>query len=273
MENIHVITGGSSGIGLECAKRFKEGTVLISGRKEDKLKEAAEELKKAGIKVAYKTSDISEKESIRELFEYAKSLGKVKTVLNSAGVSGGMANAKVTFEIDLLGTENLIQGSLKVVEEDSVVVLIASMMGHVVPANEAYDKYLESPSEEGAIDALVEAVKDNSDTAYNFSKRGVHLMVKKYAHEFGEKKARIVSISPGIIMTPMAAKAAKDHPEQMEYMKKMTAAGRNGTPQDIANAVCFLADDKSSFITGIDLLVDGGLTIKLPEIQKAYAGQ
>ena len=69
----------------------------------------------------------------------------------------------------------------------------------------------------------------------------------------------------------MSEKAAAEHPEQMNFMKKMTAAGRNGKPEDIANAVDFLADDRASFITGTDLLVDGGLTIKLPEIAKAYS--
>lgn len=271
MKNVHVITGGSSGIGLECAKRFKDGIVLITGRNEDKLKKAEAELKDSGIEVAYKSSDISKRESIKELLEYGKSLGKIKTILNSAGVSGGMANTKGTFEIDLLGTENLIEESLKVAEENTALILIASMMGYVVPPNPDYDKYLQNPSEPGAIDALVEVVQDKSDIAYNFSKRGVHLLVKKYAAKFGQKKARIVSISPGIIMTPMAAKAAADHPEQMEFMKQMTPMLRNGEPDDIANAVSFLADDRASFITGTDLLVDGGLTIKLPEIAKAYA--
>lgn len=273
MKNIHIITGGSSGIGLECAKEFKDGTVLITGRNEERLKGAEKELKEAGIDIAYKSSDISNRDSIKELFEYAKTLGTIKTVVNSAGVSGGSANAKLTLDIDLLGTENLIKETLKIAGENTALILIASMMGHVVPPNPDYDKYLENPSEEGAIDALVNVVKDQADVAYNFSKRGVHLLVEKYASEFGEKGARIVSLSPGIIMTPMGEKAAADHPEQMNFMKKMTPMGRNGKTEDIATAVSFLADDKASFITGTDLLVDGGLTIKLPEIAKMQAQQ
>ena len=273
MTNVHVITGGSSGIGLQCAKRFKEGTVLITGRNEEKLKKAEEELKKEGIDVVYKSSDISDVDSIKELFKYAKTIGKVKTVVNSAGVSGGTVDSRRTFEIDLLGTEHLIEETLNVAEESTVLILIASMMGHTIPANPEYDKYLENPSQEGAIEALVKCVDDKSDKAYNFSKRGVHLLVKKYAQAFGEKEARIVSVSPGIIMTPMAERAAADYPERMEFMKKMTPMSRNGRPEDIANAVCFMASDNASFITGVDLLVDGGLTIKLPEIAKAYAGK
>lgn len=271
MKNVHIITGGSSGIGLECAKEFKDGIVLITSRGEEKLISAEKELKGAGIEVAYKTSDISDKNSISELFEYGKSLGKIKTVVNSAGVSGVGADAKLTFEIDLIGTQNLIDLTLEYMEEDTVLILIASMMGHVVPSNEKYDTYLENPTKEGSIEALVQIAGNSSDVAYNFSKKGVHMLVKKYASEFGKKGGRIVSLSPGIIMTPMGEKAAQEHPEQMNYMKSMTPAGRNGKPEDIANAVAFLADDRASFITGTDLIVDGGLTINLPKIMEAYS--
>ncbi len=116
-------------------------------------------------------------------------------------------------------------------------------------------------------------VQNDSDNAYNFSKKGVHMLVKKWATQFGEKGARIVSLSPGIIMTPMSELAATDHPERMAFMKQMTPAGRNGMPEDIARAIEFLVDDKSSFITGTDLLVDGGLTNRLPEIGKILADQ
>lgn len=268
MKNVHIITGGSSGIGLECGKEFRDGIVLITGRNEDRLKEAEIVLKEAGIDVAYKTSDISSQDSVRELFDYARTLGKVKTVINSAGVSGGSADAALTLKIDLVGSEYLTLETLRVAEEKTVLVLISSMMGHVVPPNPAYDKYLANPCEEGAVDALLAVVQNKSDVAYNFAKRGVHLLVKKYAREFGEKGARIVSVSPGIVITPMGEQAIADHPEQMELMKNMTPSGRNGQPEDIANAVSFMADDKASFITGTDLVVDGGLVVRLPELYK-----
>lgn len=270
MKKVHVITGGSSGIGLECAKKFKGDRVLITGRNEERLINAKAELEKEGIEVDYKTSDISKKDSIKELFDYAKSLGKIKTIINSAGVSGIGVDAKLTFDIDLLGTENLILETLEIVEEGTVLILISSMIGHIVPENPDYDKFLEEPSKEGAIDALIGIAKDNSDLAYNFSKRGVHLLVKRFVSEFGKKGGRILSVSPGIIMTPMGEKAAEAHPEQMNYMKSMTPAGRNGKPEDIADTIAFLADDKAAFITGTDILVDGGLLINLPGIVKAY---
>ena len=273
MKNVHVVTGGGSGIGLDTAKLFKDGIVVITGRNEDKLKEALVELKAANVEAVYKVSDISSQQANKELIEYAATLGQLKTVVNSAGVSGGQASAENTYKIDLLGPDFLVEETLKVASENTVVVLISSMMGHVVPNNEAYDNFLANPQAEGAIDALVAVVQNDSDNAYNFSKKGVHMLVKKWATKFGEKGARIVSLSPGIIMTPMSELAATDHPERMAFMEKMTPAGRNGMPEDIARAIEFLVDDKSSFITGTDLLVDGGLTNRLPEIGKILADQ
>lgn len=265
-----IITGGSSGIDLECAKKFSDGIVVITGRNEERLANAVKELKEFGIDVQPKQGDISSRESVKELFDYAKSLGEVKTVVNSAGVSGVGDDARLTFEIDLLGTENLVIEEKEALAPGGVVILLASMMGHIVPPNDAYDPYLENPSKEGSIDALVEAVQNKSDYAYNFSKRGVHLLAKRFAWEYGEKGLRILSLSPGIIMTPMSRKAAEEHPEQMNYMKSMTPVGRNGEPEDISEMVALLASDKASFITGTDILVDGGLTLKLAEIVAAY---
>lgn len=270
MKQVHIITGGSSGIGLECAKEFKEGIVVITGRNEERLAKAIKELEESGIEALPKQGDISDRESVKELFDYAKSFGEVKTVVNSAGVSGVGVDARLTFEIDLLGTENLVLEAKEAMAPGGVVILLASMMGHIVPPNDAYDPYLENPSKEGSIDALVEAAQNKSDYAYNFSKRGVHLLAKRFAWEYGEKGLRILSLSPGIIMTPMSKKAAEEHPEQMNYMKSMTPVGRNGEPEDISEMVAFLASDKASFITGTDILVDGGLTLKLAEIVSAY---
>lgn len=266
MTNVHIITGGSSGIGLECAKGFKDGKVLITGRTEAKLVSACEELKGLGVDALYKTSDISDQASVDELFAYGKSLGDIKTVLNSAGVSGVGASARKTFEIDLLGTLHLINAAKKNIAPGGVLILISSMMGHTVVDNPAYDGLLVEPNAEGAIDKLVEIVEDKSDLAYNFSKKAVQLMVRKYASDFGEVGARIVSISPGIIMTPMAKRAAEDYADRMNAMEAVTPIKRLGEPEDIAKAVKFLASDDASFITGTDLLVDGGLHLKLAEL-------
>lgn len=267
MENVHIITGGSSGIGLECAKRFTDGIVVITGRNEKRLAEAVSELENFGIKARACVSDISDLASIKEMFKFTKSLGKLKTIVNSAGVSGGQADAKVTLEIDLLGSQYLIEETYNNIEDDLVLIMISSIMGHVVADDESYNHLLVNPKVDGNIDKLVGIVDNVSDVAYNFAKKGVIKLVNKYAFEFGSKNARIVSLSPGIILTPMAKLAAEDHPEQMNYMKMMTPLQRNGEPEDIADVVAFLASDSARFISGTDILVDGGLLTKISEIR------
>lgn len=202
------------------------------------------------------------------MFDYAKSIGELHTIINSAGVSGVGVSSKTTFEIDLVGTDMILEEAKDAVEEGGVIILISSMMGHIVPPNEAYDGLLENPLIEGNIDKLVAIINDDASNAYNFSKRGVHLLVKKYTNELGAKGVRILSVSPGVIMTPMAEKAAEAHPEQMQFLKDNTPVGRNGRPEDIVNAVELLMSEKASFINGTDILVDGGLALNLPKMQR-----
>lgn len=266
MSKVHIVTGGSSGIGKECASIFKEGRVIITARNEERLKEAVLDLKDLGVDTVYKVCDISKREEVKDLMEYAKELGELKTVVNSAGVSGVGSDVRKTFEIDLIASEIILEETAKVIDKDGVVILLASMMGHTIPDSEEYNSLLSNPLVKENIDKLVEIVGDDPNKAYNLSKKGVQLLVKKYVNIFGKKGARIVSVSPGVIMTPMAEKAAEEHPEQMEFLKKNTPAKRNGRPKDISNVLSFLVSDKASFITGSDILIDGGLAVNLSKM-------
>lgn len=271
MENLHIITGGSSGIGLACAETLAQqgGLVLLAGRGEEKLQTAAAALRKKGLRAEIQPCDIAQKSSVQALFDRARALGRIRSVVNSAGVSGVGHDAKTTFAIDLLGAEHLLLGAREALDKGGVLILIASMMGHMVPPNAQLDALLVSPGAPGALEAFERASGGKSDIAYNIAKRGVRLMARHYAKEFGERGLRILSVSPGIIMTPMAKAASDAHPEVMRKMEAMTPAGRNGKPEDIAEAVAFLASDRASFITGTDLLIDGGLSIRLPELAAA----
>lgn len=264
---VHIITGGGSGIGLEIAKRMKDGLVVISGRGEDKLIKAIKELESCGIKAEYKVCDITKKEEVKDLFNFASAKGELQNIVNSAGVSGVGDDVDTTLSIDLLGSKLIVDEAYANVNDNMVVVLISSMMGHAFPPNEAYNDFLINPDKEGAIDSLKGIANGDSSVAYSMSKRGALEMVKANAERFGEKGARIVSVSPGIIMTAMAKEAAKEYPERMAYLEKVTPAGRTGDPEDIANMVEFLVSKKASFITGSDFLVDGGLVLNLSKLQ------
>ena len=136
-------------------------------------------------------------------------------------------------------------------------------MGHTVPPNPDYDDALRNPQHQNSLETVASFVNGDSDMMYNFAKRGVHLLCQDNAFRFGQNGARIVSISPGLIMTPMGIKAAEEHPERMQKMKEMTPLGRNGTPEDIAHVVKFILSDGAGFITGSDILVDGGIVTQL----------
>lgn len=271
MDKVYLVTGGSSGIGLEVATRFKDGKVVITGRREQKLIESVKELKAFGVDAHYYPCDVSDAEALKGLFSYLREQGSLRAVINSAGVSGVGDDVEATLRIDLLGSALLIEEAFNLAGKDTVVVMISSMMGHVVPPSTQLDPLLSHPLAEGHLEALIAACDGRSDTAYNLSKRGVHLLVQEAADRFGKKGARIVSVSPGIILTPMAKAAAAAHPEQMAFMEQMTPCGRNGEPEDIANAVEFLVSSKASFITGTDLRVDGGLTLNMPKIAALMA--
>ena len=263
MSKVHIITGGASGIGLECAKLFKDEIVVIADLSEDKLKETCESLNKEGIDAKCHPVDVSDRSAVKKLIEYAKGFGEIKTLVHAAGVSGDMGDAKKVLDINLVGTHNLIEETYENLGKNTVAILIASMMGHVVTTNNEQNEIISNLGEDDAIDKIMKIIDGDADQAYNYSKFGVQLLAKTNAAKFGEKGARILSLSPGVIMTPMSKMAAEEHPEKMKYMDSITPVGRAGEPEEVADVVHFLASDKASFMTGTDILVDGGLVVNL----------
>lgn len=167
--------------------------------------------------------------------------GSFKALVHTAGVSGTVKDLKKIYDIDLVASEILVDAFFDLATENSVAVLLSSMMGHDVAPNAEYDKALMNPQESGSFETVSRFVGGSSDVMYNFAKRGVQLLTQKNANKWGQKKARIVSVSPGVIETPMALKAAEEHPERMEMIKKATPLQRNGKPEDIADVVHFFS--------------------------------
>lgn len=149
---------------------------------------------------------------------------------------------------------------------NSVAVILSSMMAHTIPPNDQYDEALQNPQNPESFETISLFVKGSSDIMYNFVKRGVQLLTQKNVSKWGEKGARILSVSPGVIETDMAIKAAEEHPEQMEMIKNITPLKRNGKPEDFADVINFFVNDKARFITGSDILVDGGAIQKIKEM-------
>lgn len=269
MANVYVITGGSGGIGLECAKRFKDGTVIIADINEEALSKGKADLEALGIKAETAICDVTNEENIAKVAKMAKGLGNIKAVIHTAGIASTVDNPALIVKIDLIGTANIIEGFYPHMESGSSMVLVASMMGHVIPPNPAYDSLMVDCKQSGFYDKFAPFLGGEATNAYNFSKRGVMLLSEKWMTKLGEKGVRINTISPGIIETAMAAEASKQHPEQMAFMQSLTALGRNGAPEEIAKVAEFLVSDLASFVTGTDILTDGGLVKNLIAAQSA----
>ena len=258
-----VITGGAGGIGTACARTFKNEHLIITDYAQDMVDRAVENLVKDGYQASGIACDITDETDVENLKRFVAERGWLKGLVHSAGVSGTVPDLKKVYTINLVATEILIDAFYGLATENSVVVLLSSMMAHTVPPSEKYDGSLKNPQEAGSFETVSQFVNGNSDTMYDFTKRGVHLLTKKNANKWGRKGARIVSVSPGVIETAMALKAAEEHPEQIQMMKQATPLQRNGQPEEVAGVVNFLIGDQASFITGTDILVDGGIFVNI----------
>lgn len=254
-----VITGGAGGIGQACAKAFKNHPLIITDYSQAQVDQAVATLQQEGLEVSGIACDITNSADIKNLVDFVSKKGELKAFIHTAGVSGTVQDLKKVYTIDLVATELLVDAFHNLAVPDSVAILLSSMMAYTVAPYDKYDTALANPQVEGAFETVSQFVHESSDIMYNFVKRGVQLLVHKNVERWGDKGARILSVSPGVIETPMALKAAEEHPERMEAIKQRTPLKRNGTPEDIADVVCFMAGNGARFITGTDILVDGGV--------------
>lgn len=254
-----LITGGAGGLGVATGNKLKDYKIVVADYSEDVVNTAVENYKKKGIEAVGFKSDITSEEEVKNLIEFTKKQGVFGGLVHTAGVSETVNDVDKVFNINLKGTALIVDAVYEIVEKDSSIVLFSSMMGHTVPENDLYDGALRNPLAEDSLDIVKQVVKDDSNIMYNFTKRGVLLITQDNAMRFGKKGSRINSISPGVIMTKMGLKAAEEHPEIIANMISMTAMGRTGEPDDIADVVKFMLSNDARFMTGADILVDGGI--------------
>lgn len=267
-KNVYVITGGSGGMGKATAELVgNKGTLLLADVSEERLILTKEELAAKGITdVHYQTVDITSKENVALLAKKASQLGTLKGLVHTAGLSPTMADSKRITEVNLVGTGIILDAFLPLATLGTSVVCISSMSGHMAPRQGPYTEILKNPLAENVIEKMEQFSQGDSGASYSLSKLGVLLIVKDQAWAWGEKGARITSISPGTINTPMGRQEASQQ-EQMKMMLEITPLRREGEASEIATAVEFLLSDAASYITGIDLRVDGGTIANLNRVQ------
>jgi NAD(P)-dependent dehydrogenase (short-subunit alcohol dehydrogenase family) len=260
-----IVLLGAGQLGLAIARRMAYGNKIFVGDwKLENANSITNILKEAGFDAAPFEVDISSKESVLKLINAAKAQGEISMFINAAGVSPSQASIEQILKVDLYGTALLLDEFGKVIKTGGTGVIIASQSGYRMPALTAdEDRLLATTPTEALLDLEILQPKNIRDTlhAYQMAKRCNVKRVMAEAVKWGERGARINSISPGIIITPLALDEING--PRGDFYKNMFAkspAGRPGTADEVANVAELLLSEKGAFITGADFLIDGGAT-------------
>jgi NAD(P)-dependent dehydrogenase (short-subunit alcohol dehydrogenase family) len=257
----NVVIGAGSGMGTAVARVLaSRGRLIVSDRDGDAVEAVAAEL---GGDVKAMACDITDQNQVDALVANIDSLD---ALVCTAGLSGSMANGRKIFEVNLIGTARVLAAVEPLLRPGTVSVCFASMSGYRVPDRPEIMRVLDDPLSDRFFDDFVEIGidPDQPQFAYPVSKRGIHRMARRLCAPWGAKGARILSVSPGINDTPMNALDESRHPIMADIIKS-SPLGRRGRPEEVANVVEFLTSDKASFMTGSDVLVDGGMVATIPE--------
>lgn len=265
MEKDVLLLTGAGQIGLAIARRMGYGKrILVGDKNPDNAEAAARLLTGAGFDAQPMTMDLSDRASIRRFLAAGQALGPVKMLVNAAGVSPSQAPVEAILKVDLYGTAALLEDAGEIIAPGGCGVTISSQSGHRMPQLTAEEDALlaETPAEDLLALPLLqpERMRDTLH-AYQMAKRCNEKRVMAEAVKWGARGARINSISPGIIVTPLAIDEFNG--PRGAFYKNMFAkcpAGRPGTADEVANAAELLMSDRGAFITGADLLIDGGAT-------------
>ena len=262
--NVIVVIGAGS-IGQAIARRVSAGKrVLLADLRPENAAAAAKVLSEAGFEVGTATVDVSSRASVHALVEQATALGEVTGVIHAAGVSPTQASPATILKVDLYGTALVLEEFGSVIARGGAGVVIASQSGHRLGALTAEENKLLAltPTEELLALPMLQPDKITDPLhAYQISKRGNSLRVMAEAVRWGKRGARVNTISPGIIITPLA-KDELNGPRGAGYrrMIELCPAGRAGTPDEVGNVGALLMGADGAFITGSDFLMDGGVT-------------
>ena len=265
MHNDVLMLTGAGQIGMAIARRMGMDKKIIIGDKNIKNADTiAATMKNAGFDAESMEMDLSSRKSIQNMIAKAREFGEIAMLVNAAGVSPSQAPIKVILKVDLYGTAVLLEEVGKVIKKGGVGVTISSQSGHRMPAlTPEEDALLATTPAEELLNLELLQMKNIRDTlhAYQMAKRCNVKRVIAEAVKWGERGARINSISPGIIVTPLAIDEFNG--PRGDFYKNMFAkcpAGRPGTADEVANVAELLMSDKGAFITGADFLIDGGAT-------------
>jgi len=254
---VAVVTGAASGMGEAAARLMQERgwPLLLCDLNRERLESTAAGL---GGSADLLTGDISDGGFPQALVSALRGR-PVGAFIHCAGLSPTMADAARIFEVNLAATMRLVNAVRPLMSEGGAAVLFASSAAHQV--GDVLDAQISQATTPEQVESLVPLARDNSGAAYSIAKRGVYLLARREAQGFGERGARIATISPGIIDTPMGRLEMETH-TIMKALVDNSALKRPARAEEVAAVAVFLCSPEASFVTGTDILVDGGSMAK-----------
>ncbi|WP_248915133.1 SDR family oxidoreductase [Pseudomonas moorei] len=260
-----IVVIGAGSIGQAIARRVSAGKhVVLADLKQENAEAAAKVLFDAGFEVTTAVVDVASRESVQALVRVATAIGEISGVIHAAGVSPSQASPATILRVDLYGTAVVLEEFGNVIVEGGSAIVIASQSGHRLPALSAEQNKALATTPADDLLALPMLQPDQVTdplNAYQISKRGNSLRVMAEAVRWGKRGARVNTISPGIIFTPLARDELNGpRGEGYKRMIDLCAAGRGGTPDEVGAVGALLMGPEGTFITGSDFLMDGGVT-------------
>lgn len=266
MNEVAVITGAAGGVGTSVA-RLLGGTqrLLLTDVDSEKLSGLVASLTDEGYQVEGISGDLGDPLVAADLADCCAKTGEIRSIVNAAGLSPAQAAWQAIIRANTIGSVNLLNSLEPLLTARSACVMVASVAGHLGPRDETIEELLDNPLQpalfeklEPRLEAIVEACGGSmAGHAYSFSKRAIIRLCEKRAPSWGKQQARIVSVSPGVIWTPMGRREAESG-DRAQALADVTPAGRWGKAMDVATTAEFLLSDTASYITGSDVQVDGG---------------
>jgi NAD(P)-dependent dehydrogenase (short-subunit alcohol dehydrogenase family) len=263
-----VVVIGVGGMGLAICRRLGSGkTLVVADVNQHTLDTVTDTLTAEGHRVQPFLLDVACAESVHEFAQRASALGAISKIAHTSGLSPSQASVDQILNVDLLGVAFVLDEFAQVIAPGGAGVVIASMAGHLVPPLPEQQRHAIADARPGELLALEHLNPDTvSDPgwAYAIAKQAALIRIRAAAPTWGLRNARINSISPGTIATPMnVEELASPLGDGIRAMVAATITGRMGTADDIAGAAAFLLGPEAGYITGTDLLVDGGVTANM----------